>query len=247
MPDCLLLRFDAVLQSFGAPIVDQHGVTSEFPALSLLTGLLANALGYEHCQTDALQALQERIRYAVRCDRPGVRLRDYQTVDLGQRHLVGTGWTTRGRVQERAGGSAKEATHIRYRDFHADAVFTVALLVAPPREPPDLDALQAALQEPERPLFLGRKPCIPSAPVFLSRVDAPSLASALCSAPLLPRTRRTSGPMLRAWVPEQESRELRGSRTIAVFDRRDWRNQLHTGRRLLCEGAIQVEEAADAR
>ena len=45
MVDALLLRLDAPLMSFGAPMVDSNGVIQEFPALSMLTGLLGNALG----------------------------------------------------------------------------------------------------------------------------------------------------------------------------------------------------------
>jgi len=79
----IVLRFDAPLVSFGAPAVDQNGVVQPFPALSMLTGLIANALGWEHRESDKLDALQERLRYAARTDRRGEALLDYQTVDLG--------------------------------------------------------------------------------------------------------------------------------------------------------------------
>ena len=42
----ILLRLDAPLMAFGAPIVDQHGVTGDVPLPSTIAGLLANALGY---------------------------------------------------------------------------------------------------------------------------------------------------------------------------------------------------------
>ena len=40
MIEVLLLRFDAPLMSFGGPIVDQRGVTRDFPAASMLAGLI---------------------------------------------------------------------------------------------------------------------------------------------------------------------------------------------------------------
>ena len=48
MRDALILRFDAPLMSFGGPMVDHNGVVQDFPPTSLLTGLIGNALGYEH-------------------------------------------------------------------------------------------------------------------------------------------------------------------------------------------------------
>src|SRR3546814_18063762 len=52
---------------------------------------------------ERLQRLQARIRFASLLLRPGEELRDYHTVDLGQRHLAEPGWTTRGRTEHRAG------------------------------------------------------------------------------------------------------------------------------------------------
>ncbi len=82
----LVLRFDAPLQGFGSVAVDDRRPVQEFPALSMLTGLLANALGYEHRDAVRLERLQSRVRYGSRCDRAGRKLSDYQTVDLGQPH-----------------------------------------------------------------------------------------------------------------------------------------------------------------
>ena len=68
MRRALLLRFDAPLISFGAPMVDQNGVVQQMPALSMLTGLLGNALGLTHGEHRRLERLQERIRFASRID-----------------------------------------------------------------------------------------------------------------------------------------------------------------------------------
>src|SRR5437762_157802 len=118
MIELLLLRFDAPLLSFGGVAVDNQGVTRRFPGRAMLTGLVANALGYTHGQSERLQSLQERLRYAARCDRPGQTFVDYQTVDLSQPFLE-QGWTTRGTAEGREGGSARKGTHIRYRHYIA--------------------------------------------------------------------------------------------------------------------------------
>lgn len=240
MPDILLLRLDAPLVSFGGPMVDNRGVIQDCPPLSLLTGLLANALGYEHGDVERLAALQSRVRYAVRCDRAGTRLVDFHTVDLGQDFLVGTGWTTRGRPEGRAGASGEE-THIRYREFLADSVHTVALALEPSDSPPDIDAVERALQEPARPLFIGRKCCLPAVPILLGRTAAPTLLAALRAAPRVDPSRsdRPRESPLRAWWPADEDGD-EDSRLIPVTDERDWENQIVTGRRWVREGTVRL-------
>jgi CRISPR system Cascade subunit CasD len=184
--DFLLLHLRAPLLSFGAPIVDSRGVIQPYPAQSLLTGLLANALGYRHHEADRLERLQARLRYAVREDRRGQQIQDYQTVDLGSPHMThkDVAWTTRGAIEERKGGSASTGTHIRERDYWADAGYTVALTLDPPDEAPTLGDLADALQHPARPLFIGRKPCLPATPLYAGRSAAGTLQEALETASL---------------------------------------------------------------
>ena len=244
MIELLVLRLDAPLVSFGGPVVDNRGVTQDFPGLAQLTGLLGNALGYEHRDAGKLGALQRRLRYAVRRDRRGAFLRDYQTVDLGQDFLNNGGWTTRGRAEGRAGGSAAEKTHIRLRDYFADSHYTLVLTLVPPQEPPDLDALERALREPERPLFIGRKCCLPAAPLLFGRLQAPSLLQGLAQVPLIAGSRRGEYPdLLEAWWPADEGGPP-DSRLVELTDERDWTHQIHAGRRALRHGLLHVREAS---
>ena len=46
------------------------------------------------------------------------------------------------RPQGREGGSAREGTHIRFRDYIADAVYTVALALDPPEARPTLAEIE---------------------------------------------------------------------------------------------------------
>ncbi len=239
----LLLRFDAPLVSFGAPMVDQNGVVQPFPALSMLTGLFGNALGWDHRDWAKLDALQERLRYAARVDRRGEALVDYQTVDLGLPWMDPdqAGWTTRGEIASRGGASSRE-THIRYRHYRADSVHTVAITLSGD-DAPSIDDLAAALKAPARPLFLGRKCCVPAAPILLGLVDAPSATSALSDLPRVPRGDTGALPMW--WWEGDEGPGCPGeSRVIPVTDERDWRNQIHVGRRLMREGLLDPPEEA---
>ena len=222
MIDIVVLRFSAPLMSFGAPIVDHHGFDQPFPAASMLTGLLGNALGYDHREAEKLNRLQARLRFAARLDRPGKPIVDYQTVDLGQEFMMDTGWTTWGRSERRKGGEAKEMTHIRS--------------LVPPNESPTMDEVDSALQYPARPLYLGRKGCLPASPIRLDRTTAPSLLQALLTVPPV-------GDDLRVFAqwPADEDGSF-DSRLVPVTDERDWVNQIHCGERWVRQGMIELQE-----
>ena len=158
----LIINLEAPLMSFGGETVDNLGVIRPFPAVSMLTGLLANALGWRRIERQRHQDLQDRLVFAARIDREsygGLIMQDFQSAAINNTEQ---GWTTRGRPEGRAGGTYQN--HLRYRDYHADMRVTVALRLEPPDGDPALDALGEALLEPARPLFIGRKPCLPSAP-----------------------------------------------------------------------------------
>lgn len=235
MIDALILRFDAPLMSFGAVVVDNLGVTGAFPGRSMLTGLIGNALGYRHGDATQLNNLQSRIRYAARCDRPGIPLIDYQTADLSQTFL-GEGWTTRGYREGREGGTASEGTTIRYRHYIANALYTVALTLDPAAASPTLEEIAIALASPTRPLFLGRKTCLPSGPILLEARTGNTLREILRAIP--PIQDRGQPPPWPAIWPPNDGADLPTSRLVPVYDDRDWANQIHAGRRWMREGVL---------
>lgn len=236
--EILLLRFDAPLISFGAPTVDSRGVIQPYPALSMITGMLGNALGYDHSQFHRLEELQEGIQYASRQDRRGEQIQDYQTIDFSQDFLdKSRAWTTRGTIEGRSTRLQKQ-THIRKRDYWADSAHTVALSVDESTGAPALMRLAKALKEPERPLFIGRKTCLPGTSIFLDTVEAPSLVDALKAAPLADPC--DPGPTYRAWWPTQPHDADHADIARPVTDRRDWKNQIHVGERWIAEGNITV-------
>lgn len=261
--DILLLRFDAPLMSFGGVMVDQHGPTERFPGLSLLAGLFGNALGYSHGDAEALETLQARLEYAARWDVPPDPLLDYHTVNLGPAKDVEPerwykmrepGWTTHGKPEHREGGpDAKYGTHIRYRHYWADGVMTLAVTLLD-SDAPGVADLAEALTRPARPLFIGRKTCLPAAPLLLGRTAANDVREALRQAPLAarPSTRNTRAGWRGKVEPSAQESTLREacwparfgekpmSRTVSIYDRRDWCNQIHTGRRLRVEGLLEV-------
>lgn len=234
--DCLLLRLDAPLMSFGSVVVDQLNPTWRFPARSMLVGLLGNALGWDHRDADRLQALQDRLRFAARWDAEPEPLTDYQTVDLGQDFMCDTGWTTRGRREDRGKGDATRGTHIRSRDHWANGVATVAVALDGDGDPTP-DALQAALRTPARPLFFGRKPCLPAAPLLIGRRHAAGVKAALAAEPLADVAPRRRPVRIAALWPQDEGD---GAQTEERYDRRDWTHNVHRGSERYAVGFLEI-------
>lgn len=243
--DVLILRFDAPLMSFGGVVVDQHGPTERFPGLSLLTGLCGNALGWSHRDVDLLDALQERLEYAARWDLPPQPFLDYQTVDLGQEKMRQHGWTTRGTPEHRAGGAAARfGTHQRFRRYWANGVMTVALSLRTGAEP-TVSQLAEAFCHPARPLFIGRKACLPAAPMLTGIVEADDVLDALRRAPrhhrATPPPSKLGAPLLEACWP-QHLGDTSWGQTLPVYDRRSWRKGVPAGGRERREGLVDLEE-----
>ncbi|MDN5843362.1 MAG: type I-E CRISPR-associated protein Cas5/CasD [Alcaligenaceae bacterium] len=143
----LLLRLQGPLQSWGTSSRFDERETRLEPSKSGVLGLACAALGRDRYESvDDLAVL----RMGVRVDREGVLMRDFQTA-------TGVAVAADGRAQ-------RDRTVVSPRFYLADAVFLVGL------QGDDLallDRIQAACLRPAWPLYLGRKSCPPSEPVFL--------------------------------------------------------------------------------
>ncbi len=222
--------------AFGGTTIDNFGVITDFPALSMVTGLIANALGWDRSEAQRHNRLQQRLRMGCRLERAGSRMRDYQTAELFQDDA---GWTTRGTPEGRekspsyrADGSGRAALTLqRYRDYHSDLVAVVALRLEPANETPTLDEVATALDRPSRPLFIGRKPCLPAGRVMHGWLDANDVLGVLSALPLEGGTTHSGKPIsVRAQWPDGEGTQP-GDRALDVCDERDWRSGVHGGAR----------------
>ena len=243
----LILNLEAPLMAFGGETIDNLGIIRPFPAVSMLTGLLANAMGWRRVERQRHQDLQDRLVFAARIDREphgGLRVQDFQTAQLGANDR---GWTTRGRPDERAGGPRTyDAPHLRYRDYWADMRVTVALRLDPTDGAPTLDELGNALQEPARPLFIGRKPCLPSCPLFGDFSDGDTALEALLARPLYVESASQSSspsrPVRMLWPRGEDAGDMtdvRASHDYMLTDQRNWVSGLHGGGRWVREGTAE--------
>lgn len=146
----LLLRLAGPMQAWGDSSRFSRRDTRMFPTKSGVLGLLAAAEGRR--RTDPIEDLA-RLRFGVRVDQPGSLLRDFQTA---------INWDT-GRSMP-----------LSYRYYVADAAFVAGV----EGDPSLLEALAGRIQNPHFPLYLGRRSCPVTDPVFLSISDS-SLEAAL--------------------------------------------------------------------
>jgi CRISPR system Cascade subunit CasD len=147
----ILLRLEGPLQSWGTQ--GRFGIrdTEREPSKSGVMGLLGAALGVVRSDVATLAVLRSS-SFGVRVDREGALMRDYHTVGGGR---------FGGKVHGIGGVNGKVALTERY--YLQDASF----LAAVGTEDRDLaDRLVGALKAPHWPLFLGRRSCVPSEPVF---------------------------------------------------------------------------------
>lgn len=172
----------------------------------------------------------------------GRRMRDFQTAQLGAKDR---GWTTRGRIEERAGGAdTYKSPHIRYRDMDANARVLIALRLDPADEEPTLDTVADALDRPERPLFLGRKPFLPSRPLRLGMAEADTIRDALAAGLALMPEPPAGDPQVRAQWPLAEGHDGKAQEE-ELTDERHWPAGVHAGLRRVYEGPID-RPTADA-
>ena len=225
------LRLEAPMASFGGEAIDNRGVIRNFPAQSMVTGLFANALGWNRWMRSEHQRLQERIVFgAVHDAHPDTRrLTDYQTARLRK---ADRGWSTRGDPLGRAGGgNTYLGSHQRWRDYHTDLRMSLVSRLSPEEEEPTLDALAAALQRPARPLFIGRKPCLPTVAMFRGWVDAADVVGALCDV-------APSGQLCEASWPDHAGAG-KFDLAVPITDERNWISGLHGGARHVCRGRVK--------
>lgn len=155
----LLLRLEGPMQSWGLASRFRDRDSAFEPTKSGVVGLCCAALGTPR-DDDATVQQVAALRMAVRVDRPGVLLRDFQTAGGGR--FAGEDYG----VYKASGG--KGDTALSWRSYLSEASFLVGL---GGDDDGLLARLEAALRNPHWPLALGRRAYAPSVPVCVGVVE----------------------------------------------------------------------------
>lgn len=142
------LRLQGPLQAWGGPVVGDNRPTLPFPTRSGVLGLVGACLGIRRSDDVRLLALADEARVHVRVDAAGTPLVDDQT------------------IQDNRNASATRQTIQSKRTYLCDASF-VAVVV--PGSRGSIEEIAEALTQPVFAPFLGRRTCVPSAPLLLAR------------------------------------------------------------------------------
>lgn len=205
----LLLRLEGQLQSWGVRSRWSSRDTSPEPSKSAIIGLLGCAEGIIRPDWRSgaepnrkLEYWDRVLSFGVRIDRPGTIETDFHTV---QGHF----WQANGKVKTANGVKTDKSEHelphteITWRDYLHDAAFLVALAVKPEYLADNgglLRCFQKRLQNPKWPLYLGRKSCVPSRPIFDRLAsDYQDLESAFRAEPCID-FRSKQKPKILAWI-----------------------------------------------
>ena len=143
----LVLRLESTLQAWGESSMWTNRDTAMMPTKSGIVGMLGSALGLSP-DDPRLVELFNSITMATRADRAGSILSDYHTVRSDKLPV--------------ASGGKQKRTIVSNRMYIQDAAFTVFIEA----DKALITELANAVQDPAWPLFLGRKCCIPSRPIF---------------------------------------------------------------------------------
>ena len=144
----LTFLLSAPLQSWGDSSRWDHRATASMPSKSAIIGMLGCCLGYSRGDP-RLQELSEKVHVAVRADRPGRPMWDFQTVQNPGGKILN------------AMGKPRGETIITPKQYLQDAVFQVFIC----GEEVILQTCCEAMRHPKWTICLGRRSCPPAMPV----------------------------------------------------------------------------------
>lgn len=173
----LIFQLQAPLSAWGETAVGEYRPSANYPSESALIGLLAAALGVDRSDEDQHQTLRAELSFAIGVQSAGRLLRDYQTAQVpGRVSLKNRPHQTR---RDELNMPKEELnTILSTRDYRQDAACLVAVQTKTDATFSLVDLAQA-IQQPKFVLYLGRKTCPPSLPLWPQVIAAENALQAM--------------------------------------------------------------------
>lgn len=173
----LIFQLQAPISAWGDTAVGEYRPTANYPSESALIGLLGAALGIERKDEARHQSLVAELRFAIGMQSSGRLLRDYHTAQVpGRVQLKNRPHRTR--RDELSIPKDELNTILSSRDYRQDAACLIAIQTIPDAAI-QLSELSQAIQQPKFVLYLGRKSCPPSKPLWPQIVEADNALRAM--------------------------------------------------------------------
>ncbi len=172
--DFLVFRLVGPMAAWGDIAVGERRGSWDVPSKSAVLGLLAAGLGLDRSDTNAHNALDRGLGFAVRQDVPGRPLRDFHTAQAPK-----TRKNARWRTRREELDSDDLNTVLSDRIYRIESIATPAVWVRDAGLIPSLAALENALRRPHFTPYLGRKACPLGCPPRPHIVQAEGLLAAL--------------------------------------------------------------------
>lgn len=173
----LIFQLQAPLSAWGETAVGEYRPSANYPSESALIGLLAAALGIDRSDEDQHQRLRAELSFAIGVQSAGRLLRDYQTAQVPGRVSL-KNRPHRTRRDELNMPKEELNTILSTRDYRQDAACLVAVQTKADSTFSLVDLAQA-IQHPKFVLYLGRKTCPPSLPLWPQVIAAESALQAM--------------------------------------------------------------------
>ena len=145
----LTFRLSGPLQSWGDSARWDHRSTATMPSKSAIIGLLGCCMGFRRGD-ERLQMLSQRLHLAVRADRRGRLMWDFQTVQKPGGKILN------------AQGKPRGETIITPKQYLQNAAFQVFLF----GDEALLEDCMNAMRRPKWVVCLGRRSCPPAEPIL---------------------------------------------------------------------------------
>lgn len=175
--DYLIFQLQAPLSAWGETAVGEYRPSANYPSESALIGLLAAALGIDRSDENQHQTLIAELSFAIGVQSTGRLLRDYQTAQVPGRVSL-KNRPHRTRRDELNMPKEELNTILSTRDYRQGAACLVAVQTKTDASFSLVDLAQA-IQQPKFVLYLGRKTCPPSLPLWPQVVAAENALQAM--------------------------------------------------------------------
>lgn len=172
MKEFLIFSLYGPFASWGDIAVGESRPSFMQPTKSAIIGLIASALGIKRHEEERLESLSSSLGFAVCMNSPGTLLRDYHTVQVPSSSKIK--YYTR--KDELEVGSLN--TILSSRDYRMDAYYVICVWIKNIAREFSLSTIEEHLKNPVFTLYLGRKSCVLSFPLFPKIIMSENLRSA---------------------------------------------------------------------